>query len=270
MDATITGQKNTFGYYLNLVRQAHYPRVTPGLPQGYPDITPPSNQWVTVKYAEGNIEVKIPKLFELNDNHTRNLQATCKKVSLDLDQSRIDKEEEEDQERETGAVSRRAHAEPNTLPGVQEPDPEAPSVDPLAGLPDLDAYHDTLRAWIEAQIAPAKLPRPGSAGWVKERDTLAKLHRRDCYPVEDIMGALTWMFTTDDRDAVFWRGVVKAIQPLRDKKKGDALNKFGKILDRWKGVKPAGPKLTYGMTLADLADIPENSFRRRPKEEPKP
>jgi len=43
--------------------------------------------------VESEFHLKIPKLLEIKDNHTRNLQATDKKVSarLDIDKNRLDK-----------------------------------------------------------------------------------------------------------------------------------------------------------------------------------
>ena len=86
--------------------------------------------------------------------------------------------------------------------------------DPLEGRPELSAIHNRLRERIIKAHPKAKLPAEGSTGWHEERHTVARLVELDGYSPKDLCGCFQWLFNSDDDDALFWRGNVRAITHL--------------------------------------------------------
>ena len=110
--------------------------------------------------------------------------------------------------------------------------------DPLEGRPELAAIHSRLRERIAEAHPKARLPLDGSPGWQEERRTVARLVDLDGYTPEDLRGCFGWLFMSQDKDALFWRGQVCAVAPLRQTKNGMA--KIARIFEAWERAKASG------------------------------
>lgn len=62
---------------------------------------------LTVNYSEKNWEIHFPKMAEIKDNYTKDLQASCKKLAPYIEEEKEEEEEEEDKD-----TTARAREEP--------------------------------------------------------------------------------------------------------------------------------------------------------------
>jgi hypothetical protein len=85
-------------------------------------------------------------------------------------------------------------------------------------------------AFIQAEHKTARTPT--GKGEHEARSTPARLVRLDGFTEADIEAAMTWLFTADHRDALFWRQQIAAIVPLRNKGRS-GLTKFASIHEQW-------------------------------------
>ena len=139
-------------------------------------------------------------------------------------------------------------ASPDSLPGVEAPDPAQPT---RFATEVRDAWNEMAR---EAGL-------PLCRDLTRDRQRKIAARSREHFWRDNWRAALAALPRDDFRcgreAGKTWKADIDYF--LRP-------DSVAKILEKAGAEKP---KLIYGMTLADLADIPENSFRRRPKEEPK-
>jgi len=105
--------------------------------------------------------------------------------------------------------------------------------DPLETLPQLEIFYPSLWVFIVEAHPTAKIPDAGTKADYEARRTLARLVRLDGFTECDVIAALEWLFTAEHKDAVFWRGQVGAIEPLR-KRGRSGLMKMAAIHECWK------------------------------------
>ena len=196
--------------------------------------------------AKQNVLSEVFENVALKEENAKQTQSTRARASLELElKSEIDQEIKTPLPPDGGT----APESPDSLLGVEAPDPAQPT-----------RFAAEVRdAWNEmARDTGLPLCRDLTRDRQRKIGARAKEH-----------------FWRDN-----WRAALAAL-PRDDFRCGREVGKtwkadidyflrpdsVAKILEKAGAEKP---KLTYGMTLADLADIPENSFRRRPKEEPKP
>jgi len=104
--------------------------------------------------------------------------------------------------------------------------------DPLKGNELLSILYDHVCIHINTMSGVAP-PKQNTKAWGDWRKTLRDLVTLDKYSPSDIDQCLRWLWASGCNDAVFWRGQVQSIPPLRLKKKND-VSKFAKIFTRWK------------------------------------
>lgn len=103
--------------------------------------------------------------------------------------------------------------------------------DALAGLPTVAAFYPELRRLLKAAHPRARLPADGTKADAEERQAVARLVKREAYTEAEWVECMRWLFTSSDRDAEFWRGVVQAFKPLGVVKNGTT--KMARIYSAW-------------------------------------
>lgn len=111
------------------------------------------------------------------------------------------------------------------------------NIDPLEKYPLLSEFYPELIVLFQGEHSAFKPPE-GKQRYVA-RKTLADLARLDGYGELEIAMALRWLFLITDpkhglSDAVFWRGQVGAIPPLRNVSEKTGLTKFASIYNKFK------------------------------------
>jgi len=87
------------------------------------------------------------------------------------------------------------------------------------------AFYQAENAWVEKALVP--------------------LVTKDGYRPEEVTRALSWVFESGNRDAVFWQQQVMSLAALRKRK--DGVHKFDRIFSKWSSVTNYTPDMPKGV-----------------------
>jgi hypothetical protein len=136
----------------------------------------------------------------------------------------------------------------------EEADKSAPSVSSqkdshLKNHRILRKAYKTFWADIQREHPSVRYPDPETQAGLNKHIAAAKILdqiiRIDGITEQTFMEVWRWMFDSDDREAVFWRGQSQSLEQLRKKKPGDTLNRFQKIAAAFSRVKPKVEEPTF-------------------------
>lgn len=109
----------------------------------------------------------------------------------------------------------------------------APDTSVLEQEPELARYWPTFQERVRKAHPNAKIAPARSRQEREEQGALEALVRLDGFAAREVVAVLEWVWTSTDRDAVFWRQQVCGARGLRERRRGAPLSKFGRIHEAW-------------------------------------
>lgn len=117
---------------------------------------------------------------------------------------------------------------------IDKDTPPAAPPDPLKDLPLLKKAVPRIFERIKEKYEKFQAPIEGTSRYFNSVKVLGQLVTIDGYSQQEVLETFTWVFTSEHKDALFWRRQVRGLQQLR--KRDDGLSKFDNINEAYKNT----------------------------------